>query len=222
MLNLVNELINFNLKAGIVVAKNIVVKPSPPELNALLKSLVDKRSIEIFPPDPLKESVRKLLKSGGFKPTGRNKPASEYLAQAAREGRFPFVNNLVDINNYISLLSGYPVTILDLEATSESVLIRHGKEGEKYIFNQSGQEIDLEGSIIVCKADQMLGVPLGCPVKDSMAGKIKDHTSSIIGVIYAPQELVSPDPESFTTLVKNFEELLVKYSEAQSTYHIVS
>jgi len=222
MLNIKNELNSFGLKVGVVIAKDIAVKPSPPELQALLKNLVDKRSIEFFPPDQLKESVRKLLKTGGFKPTGRNKPASEYLSQAAREGRFPFLNNLVDINNYISLLSGYPVTILDLAATSESVLIRHGNEGEKYIFNQSGQEIDLEGSIIVCKVDPLPGVPLGSPVKDSMAGKIKDNTTSIIGVIYAPHELVSLDPESFAKLVKTFEELLVTYADAKNTSHLVS
>src|SRR3712207_7695492 len=46
-----------------------------------------------------------LLRNGGFRPSGRNKPASEYLAQAAREGRFPRINNLVDVNNLVSLRS---------------------------------------------------------------------------------------------------------------------
>src|SRR5437660_929361 len=49
---------------------------SPPELLALL-------SLDAAAPlrseDSVREAVRNLLRHGGFKPTGRSKPASEYL-----------------------------------------------------------------------------------------------------------------------------------------------
>src|SRR3984893_1939628 len=35
--------------------------------------------------DAVREAVRALLRHGGFKPTGRSKPASEYLLKAVRE-----------------------------------------------------------------------------------------------------------------------------------------
>jgi DNA/RNA-binding domain of Phe-tRNA-synthetase-like protein len=127
-----------------------------------------------------------LLKRGGFKPSGRNKPASEYLAQAAREGRFPRINNLVDINNLLSLETGLPISILDLRAFAGGVCLRRGKAGEKYVFNGAGQEIELEGLICACGGEGgEQSVPLGNPVKDSMAGKLKADTADVLGVIYA-------------------------------------
>ena len=36
--------------------------------------------------------VRDLLRHGGFKPAGRSKPASEYLAAAFAEDRFPRIS----------------------------------------------------------------------------------------------------------------------------------
>src|SRR5215813_1801509 len=98
-----NTLQNRGLQVGIVVAEHVVIRPASSELKEKLDQLVAERQAQEFPPQSLKDAVRTLLKGGGFKPSGRNKPASEYLAQAAREDRFPFINNLVDVNNLVSL-----------------------------------------------------------------------------------------------------------------------
>lgn len=190
-MEVINSLKSNGLLAGVIVGKGVRVLPSPAGLFEKIKLLVEKRKAEDFPPADLKESVRRLLRSGGFKASGRNKPASEYLAQAAREGRFPAINNLVDIVNFISLSSGLPISLLDLGATSESVIIRHGSAGESFVFNAGGQIIDLEGLIVVCRRegpDAGSSIPLGTPVKDSMQGKIKDSTTSILGIVYGPPE----------------------------------
>src|SRR5579884_2517050 len=98
MLKVTNTLSADGLTAAVCLASGIVVRPSSAQLTARLDALVAQRRDEEFPPPDIKEAVRNLLKRGGFKPSGRNKPASEYLAQAAREGRFPTINNLVDVN----------------------------------------------------------------------------------------------------------------------------
>ena len=196
--------------AGIVIAKGVKVGPSAPELERLMSDLVARRAGEEFPPPATKEAVRKLLKRGGFKPSGRNKPASEYLAQAAREGRFPRINNLVDVNNLLSLESGLPISLLDLRAFAGQAWLRCGRPGERYVFNNAGQEIDLEGLICVCGGvDGADGVPLGNAVKDSMAAKLKDDTDAVIGVIYAsldcaPGRELAPLAERFGALFKEF------------------
>ena len=192
--------------AGLVIASGAKVAASPSELRRLIEELVARRAAEEFPPPETKEAIRKLLKRGGFKPSGRNKPASEYLAQAAREGRFPFINNLVDINNLLSLETGLPISLLDRRAFADKVSLRYGRPGERYIFNQAGQEIDLEGLICVCGADDL---PLGNPVKDSMAGKLKDDTTGVVGVIYADRNCVAARglaaaTERFALLLKEF------------------
>src|SRR5687768_11056201 len=138
--------------AGVVVARGVRVGAAPAELARRLDELAGRRAADEFPPAAVKDAVREMLRRGGFKPSGRNKPASEYLAQAAREGRFPRINNLVDVNNLVSLESGLPISLLDLSAFGGRAEIRYGAEGEKYVFNPAGQAIELAGLICVCGA----------------------------------------------------------------------
>lgn len=198
------------LLAGIITAEKISQEPNA-ELTDKLTQLVNTRKNQDFPNPELKKAVRDMLKAGGFKPTGRNKPASEYLAQAAREDRFPFVGTLVDINNYFSLFSGVPMSILDKDVTGEDITLRYGKEGEKYIFNKSGQEIELKGLISICDASE----PFGNPIKDSMKAKIGEHSKNIITVIYAPKAYF--DFAMVEELCRKTAAWLLDYAKAQST-----
>jgi hypothetical protein len=73
--------------------------------------------------------------------------------------------------------------------------------------------MDLAGLLCACKAD---GSPLGNPVKDSMAGKITEHTTALAGFIYAPRALYTPD--SLSVLGERFAELLRQHcGAAQAT-----
>src|SRR6516162_6677013 len=85
---------------------------SPPELVALLRS---DASAPLQTDDTVRETVRALLRHGGFKPTGRSKPASEYLLNAARDGRLTPINFAVDVCNVVSLHSGLPISVVDLD-----------------------------------------------------------------------------------------------------------
>ncbi|OHD77295.1 MAG: hypothetical protein A3J97_13690 [Spirochaetes bacterium RIFOXYC1_FULL_54_7] len=195
----------------LVVAEGCTVSASPSPLAEALATLVVQRSGEDFPPAKIKDAVRDMLRSGGYKPAGRQKPASEYLAQAAREGRFPSINGPVDCNNILSLETGLPISLLDADAVGENPQIRICRAGEAYVFNASGHEMDLAGLLCACKAD---GSPLGNPVKDSMAGKITESTTRLAGIIYAPLALYSPT--SLSALGKRFASLLSQYCGATS------
>jgi DNA/RNA-binding domain of Phe-tRNA-synthetase-like protein len=165
------------------------ISASPDILAGELAALAAKRAAADFPPADIKDAVRGMLRSGGFKPAGRQKPASEYLAQAAREGRFPSINGPVDCNNLLSLETGLPISLLDADEFGGGAIVRICSAGEAYVFNASAQEMDLSGLLCVCAAD---GTPLGNPVKDSMRGKLKDGTRRLAGFIYAPLGLYSP------------------------------
>ena len=65
--------------------------------------------------DEFRLAVRDLLRHGGFKPTGRNKPASEYLIKAANGGLRSTINLAVDACNAVSLHSGLPISVVDAE-----------------------------------------------------------------------------------------------------------
>src|SRR5262249_3476618 len=96
--------------------------------------------------DAVRTAVRALLRHGGDSPSGRGKPASEYLAQAATGGRFPTVNPVVDACNVVSLHSGLPISVVDLDKLSgDALTIGVCPEATNYVFNPSGQSIDASG-----------------------------------------------------------------------------
>src|SRR5262245_46129516 len=66
--------------------------------------------------DTVREAARQLLRHGGFRPTGRSKPASEYLLRAAGEGKLASINLAVDVANIVSLHSGLPISVVDRAA----------------------------------------------------------------------------------------------------------
>lgn len=192
-----------------VTAEVPAIGPAPEALASLLSALAERRREEDFPPAAVKEAVRAMLRAGGFKPAGRQKPASEYLAQAAREGRFPAINGPVDCNNLLSLETGLPISLLDADELAGGARIRVCGEGESYVFNASGQEMDLAGLLCACAPS---GEPLGNPVKDSMRGKLKDGTRRLAGFIYAPLGLYSPT--SLLAVGERFASLLAEHCGA--------
>jgi hypothetical protein len=151
---------------------------------------------EAFLPPGRKNAVRGMLRFGSYKPAGRSKPSSEYLLAAALEGDFPLVNGPVDVNNAVSLEWGYPASIFDLELCGSSLLLRRGLAGESYVFNPSGQNIDLKDLLCVCRLENEAWLPCGNPVKDAMATKIRESTQGLAAVVYAPITEPASDLES--------------------------
>jgi DNA/RNA-binding domain of Phe-tRNA-synthetase-like protein len=77
---------------------------SPEWLRAGLR--LDFRAPLAPPDDAVRKAVRELLRAGGFKPSGRSKPASEFLQAAAERGELGSINLAVDLCNVVSLHSG--------------------------------------------------------------------------------------------------------------------
>ena len=139
-----------------------------------------------------RQQVRQMLRHGKFRATGRAKPASEFLLQTAQSpAGLPSILAPVDINNIVSLESGFPASIFDAELMGCDLLLRWGAPGESYVFNSAGHSIDLQDLLVVCggahleaAAGQML--PCGNPIKDAMRTKIRPESQRVIGVVYAP------------------------------------
>ena len=79
--------------------------------------LVELLSLESDAPverdEACRSAVRNLLRGFGYKPTGRGKPASEYLVRAAEEDKLTSINLPVDICNVVSLHSGLPISVVE-------------------------------------------------------------------------------------------------------------
>lgn len=158
--------------------------PSPDWLLAMLTLDAD---LPLVRSEETRQSVRDLLRYGGYKPTGRGKPASEYLLRAAGENTLGTINAAVDACNVVSLHSGFPISLIDLDLASGPIRLGIAPDGASYVFNLSGQEIDLGG--LLCAFDAEGACANG--VKDSQRTKTHPgtvHTLSIIWGTSADQE----------------------------------
>lgn len=140
-------------------------------------------------PRPLSDSdraaVRGLLRHGGFKPSGRSKPASEYLQAAYAENRFPQINAAVDACNVASLHWGLPISLIDLDRVAGALTVQIAPMGTSYVFNPSGQTIDAGGLLAVYDQEG----PTGTPVKDAQRTKTHDGTTYTLAVIWGTNAL---------------------------------
>lgn len=159
----------------------------------------------------VKKQVRDMLRHGKYKPNGRAKPASEFLLKAAGQGDFPQVCNVVDVNNAVSLESGLPGTIFDTALSGDALMLRRGLEGESYVFNPTGQTIDLRDLLLVCRRQADGWQPCGNPVKDAMLTKVNPETRSVIAVLYGPAGM---DPARVESWGERFSDLLTSYCGA--------
>ena len=199
------------LRLAIVSAGPVRCELSPPELVERMNAaaLLVRR-------DPsassaaVRAAIRDVLRVGGFKPAGRGKPASEFLHAVACEQGLPIVNNLVDINNLVSLRTALPISMFDAEKLGTPVVIRFGRPGESYVFNVSGQRMDVNGIPVVFRA--MSDEPVGNAVKDSMLAKVGPETRNVLAVVYGSRKL---DDGLLEGTARDLQALLAEFASAQ-------
>ncbi len=136
--------------------------------------------------DTIRETVRKLLRQGGFKPTGRSKPASEYLIKAVAENRLTPINVAVDTCNVVSFHSGLPISVVDLDLAKALFRVGLAPAGTDYIFNAAGQVIDVGGLLCLFDADG----PCANAVKDAQRTKTSAETRQTLSLIWGTRELL--------------------------------
>lgn len=195
-----------DLLVGVVEARGVPTGPATAALAAQIDAALARRAGTEPAPTALTAAIRDLLRKGGYKPTGRGKPASEYLAQAAGRGDFPRISHVVDALNLVSLESGLPISLLDTDlamAGATGLVVRLGAAGERYVFNASGQEIDVAGLLCVARAN---GTALGNAVKDSMASKTTSATRNVLAVIWASRRAL--DAAALTTVCERLAGML--------------
>jgi DNA/RNA-binding domain of Phe-tRNA-synthetase-like protein len=163
-------------------AEPISALPSPEWLKALLA--LDAEA-PLRSDDSVRAAVRDLLRHGGYKPTGRGKPASEYLVRAASEGGLSSINAAVDACNVASLHSGLPISVVDLERVKPPLRLGLAPEGARYVFNASGQEIELAGLLCLFDAEG----PCANAVKDSQRTKTHEGTRRTLSIIWGTRAL---------------------------------
>lgn len=135
--------------------------------------------------EQVRGAVRDLLRQGGYKPTGRGKPASEYLVKASADGPLRVINAAVDACNAVSLHSGLPISVVDLDLAQPPLRVGLADADASYVFNPAGQTIKLGG--LLCLFDA--GGPCANGVKDSQRTKTHDGTRRTLSLVYGTRAL---------------------------------
>lgn len=159
--------------------------PSPPWLADLLRLDAD---APVRGGDDVRGAVRELLRRHGYRPTGRGKPSSEYLAAAVGDGRLGSINAAVDAGNVASLHARLPISVVDLDRCRAPLCVEVPPPGSTYVFNRSGQQIDVAGLLSLFDADG----PCANAVKDAQRTKTTEATARVLAIVWGA---ASPDPE---------------------------
>jgi DNA/RNA-binding domain of Phe-tRNA-synthetase-like protein len=183
------------LRAGLVQATNAQVADSPPELRTRAQQVVSQTLESGLPGgDRRRTAIRELLRAGGFKPSGRNKPAQEYLLRHVRqENALPCISNAVDLINLVSISSGLPISLISLDRIGWRLQLRYGAPKESYVFNASGQELDLSGLLTLCRAVDDGSDAVATPVKDSMEAKVGPEDHNLLACVYSSAAAIKED-----------------------------
>src|SRR5438445_357440 len=131
----------------------------------------------------LRAQLRRRLRNP--KIAKQNSPGSEYLVKAVGEGRLGSINVAVDVCNIVSLHSGLPISVVDLACAREPFRVSVAPPGASYVFNASGQSIELGGLLCLFDAEG----PCANAVKDAQRTKTGPETRSTVSLIWGSVDL---------------------------------
>ena len=108
-----------DLAVGLVEATGIQIGAASEPLRQYAAQVAERvRQQGLRGGDERRTAVRRLLRAGGYRPAGRNKPAQEYLLRTiGEEPTLPSIWNAVDLINAVSLDSGLPISLVAIERT---------------------------------------------------------------------------------------------------------
>jgi len=196
------------LQLGVLSGK-VQVNHSSEKLIALLnmeaEEIAAREEIEDIAKLPQVQATREAYKALGKKPA-RYRVSSEALHRRIVQGKgLYFINNIVDINNLISIRSGCGICLYDVDKIDGDIVFRIAEDGETY---RGIGKYDLNLNKLPVFADE--DDPFGSPTSDSERTRITESTQSILFII------VSFLDEDLSPWLDQAEDLLIKFANAQN------
>lgn len=172
-----------DLVLGCIQAK-VSVESSPKELWEEINSCCDVLQREIHIEEleglPRIKAGREAYKKLGKAPS-RYRLSSEALIRRVLQGKGVYkINNVVDINNLISLKSTFPIGSYNLKNLNSPIILRIGQKGEQY--KGIGKELINISSLPVLT--DALG-SFGSPTSDSERAMITNDVREILMCLFS-------------------------------------
>jgi DNA/RNA-binding domain of Phe-tRNA-synthetase-like protein len=164
------------------VTADVTTQASPAELLAELRARAQSVLALSNPPsvssEPQIQATREAYKALGKDPA-RYRGSAEALLRRVVQGKgLPFINNVVDIINLVSVESLLPLGLYDLEKVREPIVFRAGRAGETY-KGIGKYDLNLESLPVFCDE---LG-PFGSPTSDSERTMVTAAAKKILLVV---------------------------------------
>jgi DNA/RNA-binding domain of Phe-tRNA-synthetase-like protein len=105
--------------------------------------------------------------------------------RAAAESKLAAINLAVDAANAVSLHSGLPISVVDLDRARAPLRVAVPPAGTSYVFNAAGQVIDVTGLPCLADADG----PCANAVKDAQRTKTDGTTRATLSLVWGTRTL---------------------------------
>ena len=148
------------------------------------------------------QSTRKAYKALGKEPNRYRSSAEAMCRRIAKERGLYYINNVVDINNYLSIKSGCSMGTYDLAHTTGDITWMRAPEGTAY--RGIGKDV-LNIEFLPVMFDEE--GPFGNPTSDNDRTMITDATKDLLLVYYA-----FDDDADLPALLDEAKDLLEKYA----------
>ncbi|WP_394886087.1 B3/B4 domain-containing protein [Clostridium butyricum] len=198
-----------NMALGLLKA-DVEVKSSSDslikEIDDLCASIVEKLAIEELTADLRIKNGREAYKALGKSPS-KYRLSSEALIRRVLQGKGLYrVNNIVDINNLISIKSKFPVGSYDLTYVNYPVVLNKAKEGD--VYRGIGKDtLNIENLPVLSDSEG----PFGSPTSDSVRAMIKGTSKEIVLCIYS-----FSGRNNLEIYLNYAKELLEKYAQGKN------
>lgn len=166
---------------GLLQCKVEVGKDAEDFLNLLHGKIAELAEVELSQANKREQiqSTRKAYKALGKEPNRYRCSAEAMCRRIAKERGLYYINNVVDINNYLSIKSGYSMGTYDLTHIEGEIVWKRAPEGTAY--QGIGKDV-LNIEFLPALFDEK--GPFGNPTSDNTRAMITDTTKEILMVYY--------------------------------------
>jgi DNA/RNA-binding domain of Phe-tRNA-synthetase-like protein len=189
-------------RLGVLEMDGLRVTESSGELKSLLNNLADEfaaryKDAALGEIDTVRK-IRAIFHRSGLDPT-RYRPSSESLLRRAVKGKgLYFINSVVDLINYFSLKTLWPMGLYDAALLAPPIEWRTGREGESY-EGIGRDRLNLNRFPLLVDANG----PFGSPISDSMRTRVTEQCTHILWITFAPPATAIP-LDDFSMTMKRF------------------
>lgn len=150
---------------------------------------------------PAVAATRAAYRALGKDPSRYRPSAEALLRRVVKEQPLLSINNVVDVNNVVSLESGLSIGTYDMAKLVPPIVLRRGRAGETYDGIGRGS-LNLEGLPVMVDA---FG-PFGSPTSDSRRSAVDNRTTNIGTVLFgfAPARVEACHLELVQSLLETF------------------